>query len=141
MCRKTIPMTLLKHEVLPIRTETDIVLVRQAVRRVCLEQGFGLVDLTKLVTAASEIARNTLEYGGGGEVDLQAHFDGVRKGVRTVFTDRGPGIADIAQAMMDGFTTGGGMGHGLGGSKRLVEKFEITSTLGAGTTVTLARWK
>ena len=134
-------MPLLKRELLPIRTETDVVLVRQAMRRLCIEQGFSLVEQTKLVTAASEIARNTLEYGGGGETVLECHLDGARKGVRAVFTDQGPGIPDIAEALRDGFTTGGGMGHGLGGAKRLVEQFDIQSTVGKGTTVSIARWK
>jgi|SRR4051812_19776477 serine/threonine-protein kinase RsbT len=134
-------MTLSRREVLPILTETDVVLVRQAVRKATVAQGFSLVEQTKLITAASEIARNTLEYGGGGQAELECHIDGLRKGVRLVFADQGPGIADIAQALTDGFTTGGGMGHGLGGAKRLVEHFEITSTPGQGTRVTLARWK
>jgi serine/threonine-protein kinase RsbT len=134
-------MPLLKREAMGIRTETDIVLVRQAVRRHCIEQGFSLIDQTKLVTAASEIARNTLEYGGGGEAVLESLHDGQRKGVRVVFSDAGPGIADIAEAMRDGYTTGGGMGHGLGGAKRLVERFDIVSAVGKGTTVTIARWR
>ncbi|MBA3710726.1 MAG: ATP-binding protein [Planctomycetes bacterium] len=134
-------MPLLKREVLPIRAETDVVLVRQAVRRLAIEQGFGLVGQTKIVTAASEIARNTLEYGGGGEAAIECHLDDSRKGLRLVFEDHGPGIPDVAQAMRDGFTTGGGLGHGLGGSKRLVEKFEITSTVGVGTRVVLEHWK
>jgi serine/threonine-protein kinase RsbT len=134
-------MPLLKREALPIRTETDIVLVRQAVRRLCIEQGFSLVEQTKLVTAASEIARNTLEYGGGGDVELETHAEGLRRGVRAVFVDRGPGIPDLQEALRDGFTTGGGMGHGLGGAKRLVEQFDIQSTVGVGTTVAIARWK
>jgi len=134
-------MPLLRREVLPIRTETDVVLVRQAVRRLTIEQGFGLVDQTKLITAASEIARNALDYGGGGEAQLESHLEGGKKGVRLIFEDKGPGITDIAQAMTDGFTSGGGLGHGLGGAKRLVEHFEITSTPGVGTRVVLARWK
>ena len=134
-------MPLLKREVLAIATETDVVLVRQAVRKLCIEQGFSLVDQTKFVTAASEIARNTLEYGGGGEATLETHLEGMRKGVRAVFVDRGPGIPSLEDAMRDGFTTGGGMGHGLGGAKRLVEQFDIRSTVGVGTTVTIARWK
>lgn len=134
-------MPLLKREVLPIRTETDVVLVRQAVRKLCIEQGFTLVEQTKMVTAASEIARNTLEYGGGGDATLETHQDSGRKGVRAVFIDHGPGIANIDDALRDGFTTGGGMGHGLGGAKRLVEHFDIQSTVGVGTTVAIARWK
>lgn len=134
-------MPLLKHELLPIRTETDIVLVRQAVRRYAIEQGFSLVEQTKLVTAASEIGRNTLDYGGGGEARLEIHAEGGRKGVRVVFEDRGPGIPDIGQALRDGFTTGGGLGHGLGGAKRLVDQFEIHSVVGHGTRVSITRWK
>jgi serine/threonine-protein kinase RsbT len=134
-------MTLLKTETLAIRSETDVVLIRQAVRRLCIEQGFSLVEQTKFVTATSEIARNTLEYGGGGEAALETHLEGLRKGVRVVFVDQGPGIPDLEQAMRDGFSTGGGMGHGLGGAKRLVEHFQITSQVGAGTTVSIARWK
>jgi serine/threonine-protein kinase RsbT len=133
-------MTPSQNETIPIRTETDIVSVRREVRRYCTEQGFSLVNLTKLVTAASEIARNTLEYGGGGEVDLQAYVDGSRKGVRAIFSDQGGGIADLEQAMKDGFTTGTGLGHGLGGSKRLVDHFEISSIPGTGTTVTIEKW-
>jgi serine/threonine-protein kinase RsbT len=99
------------------------------------------VDQTKIVTAASELARNTLEHGGGGEVRIQILQEGVRRGVRLTFTDQGPGIADLGQAMKDGFTTGGGMGLGLSGSKRLVNEFDIRSAPGQGTTVTITRWK
>jgi serine/threonine-protein kinase RsbT len=134
-------MSLLKREAIAIRTETDIVLVRQAVRKLCIEQGFSLIEQTKFVTAASEIARNTLEYGGGGEATLETHQEGASKGVRVVFTDTGPGIPDIEAAMRDGFTTGGGLGHGLGGARRLVERFDISSVPGSGTTVTIARWR
>ncbi len=134
-------MPLLRREQLPIRTETDVVLVRQAVRRMAIEQGFSLVEQTKLVTAASELARNTLEYGLGGEAILDALVDGVRRGVQVVFEDHGPGIPNIDQAMTDGYTTGGGMGHGLPGARRLVETFAITSVVGQGTKVTIARWK
>ncbi len=134
-------MPLTKCETLAIRAEADVVLVRQAVRKLAIEQGFGLVEQTKIVTAASEIARNTLDYGGGGEAVLECHTDGIRKGLRLVFTDQGPGIKDIGQAMRDGFTTGGGLGHGLGGAKRLVEEFDIVSAPGSGTRVTLVRWK
>jgi len=131
----------LKHELIPIRIETDIVVVRQAVRRLAVEQGFSLVEQTKLITAASEIARNTLDYGGGGEAVLEAGPDGARKMVRVTFTDHGPGIADVEQAMRDGFTTRGGLGHGLGGAKRLVDHFTIISQPGLGTTVVIARWR
>lgn len=104
-------------------------------------QAFSLVDQTKIVTAASELARNTLEHGGGGEVRIQALQEGLRRGVRLIFTDEGPGIADLAKALSDGFTTGNGMGLGLSGSKRLVNDFDIRSEIDKGTTVMIARWK
>ncbi len=133
-------MHLLKRELLPIRAETDIVLVRQAVRRACIDQRFSLIAQTKLVTAASEIARNTLEYGLGGDAALEIVSEGVRTCVRVVFTDQGPGIPDIGMALRDGYTTGGGLGHGLGGAKRLVDVFDIVSAVGAGTTITIGKW-
>ncbi len=123
-----------------VRAQHDIVNVRQVVRSWCLAAGMGLVDLTKMVTAASEIARNTLEYGGGGTMQLDEVRDGLRHGVRLVFEDQGPGIADIAQAMTDGFTSGGGMGLGLGGTKRLVDEFDISSSPD-GTRVSITKWK
>jgi len=123
-----------------VRAQHDIVNVRQVVRSWCLAAGMGLVDLTKMVTAASEIARNTLEYGGGGTMQLDELRDGLRHGVRLVFEDQGSGIPDIAQAMTDGFTSGGGMGLGLGGTKRLVDEFDISSSPG-GTRVTITKWK
>jgi serine/threonine-protein kinase RsbT len=126
---------------MPLRTTQDIVLVRQAVRQRTLAQGFSLVDQTKLVTAASEIARNTVEYGGGGEARLESLEQGIRRGVRIIFTDRGPGIADVQQALRDGFTTGNGLGLGLSGARRLCNEFEIESTPGKGTRVLIARWK
>jgi serine/threonine-protein kinase RsbT len=104
-------------------------------------QGFSLVDQTKLVTAASELARNTLEYGGGGEVEIARVSEGARRGVRLIFVDHGPGIADIDQALMDGFTSGGGLGLGLSGAKRLCNDFSIESRVGEGTRVTIARWR
>jgi len=119
----------------------DIVNVRQAVRARAVELGFSLVDQTKLVTAASEIARNTVIYGGGGWAQLELLENGGRKGLQIVFEDRGPGIADIDKALQDGFTTGSGLGLGLGGAKRLVNEFEITSKPGSGTRVALRRWK
>jgi serine/threonine-protein kinase RsbT len=128
-------------ECLVIKTEIDVVLVRQAVRKAAIAQTFSLVEQTKLVTAASEIARNTLDYGGGGEAIIDTLSDGMRRGVRISFIDHGPGIPDIEQALRDGFTTGGGLGHGLGGAKRLVGSFDIVSQVGVGTTVTIARWK
>ena len=125
----------------PIAAEEDVVRVRQAVRAQAVEAGFSLVDQTKLVTAASEIARNTLEYGGGGTVKLETLRNGTKKGVRLTFVDQGPGIADLKLAMQDGYTSGGGLGLGLSGAKRLSSEFDIQSAPGKGTTVTLARWK
>ena len=115
--------------------------MRQAVREHAVAQGFSLVDQTKLVTAASELARNIINYGGGGEMALERLSEGLRKGVRLTFSDNGPGIPDIELAMKDGYTTGGGMGLGLGGAKRLASEFRIESTVGAGTRVTITRWK
>jgi serine/threonine-protein kinase RsbT len=130
-----------KGDALPIRSSGDVVQVRQAVRTWSIEVGFSLVDQTKIVTAASELARNTLDYGGGGEVRLEILQNGLRRGLRLTFEDRGPGIPDIAKAMTDGYTSGGGMGMGLPGSKRLVNEFEIVSRVGEGTRVTITRWK
>lgn len=126
---------------MPLRSQTDIVTARQAVRRWAIDAGLSLVDQTKLVTAASELARNTVEYGRGGDMHMEEVTDGIRRGIRLTFEDQGPGIPDIAQALSDGFTTGNGMGLGLGGSRRLVNEFEITSTPGEGTRVVIARWK
>jgi serine/threonine-protein kinase RsbT len=126
---------------LAIRTSEDIVRMRQAVREQAIAQGFTLVDQTKIVTAASELARNILNYAKEGELTIEPVANGVRKGLKLVFSDNGPGIADIALAMKDGYTTGGGMGLGLGGSKRLSSEFAIESKVGAGTRVTLTRWK
>lgn len=134
-------MEVAKSEMLPIRASTDLVRIRQRVREVAIEAAFSLVDQTKLVTAASELARNTLEHGRGGDARIELLIDGARKGVRLTFSDEGPGIPDIAQAMRDGFTTGGGMGLGLGGAKRLVSDFNIESAVGKGTRVTVVRWK
>jgi serine/threonine-protein kinase RsbT len=128
-------------EVLSIRTSADIVLVRHAVRQRAVEVGFSLVDQTKLVTAASELARNTLQHGGGGTLRLEPVLNGTRRGVRLTFDDQGPGIADIEQAMRDGFTTAGGLGLGLSGARRLSNEFTIESTPGQGTRVVIARWK
>jgi serine/threonine-protein kinase RsbT len=134
-------MATLRDETFPIRSSDDIVKVRQITREWALMQAFSLVDQTKIVTAASELARNTLEHGGGGEVRIQALQEGMRRGVRLTFTDQGPGIADLAKALKDGFTTGNGMGLGLSGSKRLVNDFDIQSEIDKGTTVMIARWK
>ena len=128
-------------ETMPLRTSDDVVRVRQAVRARAVAAGFSLVDQTKIVTAASEIARNTIDYGGGGVLRIEVLRDGRRQGVRLTFTDQGPGIPDIALALKDGYTSGGGLGLGLSGAKRLSNEFAITSSLGPGTTVTLARWK
>lgn len=124
-----------------IRTSEDVVLVRQIVRARAVEHGFSLVDQTKLVTAASELARNALEHGGGGTMRLEVLNSGIRRGVRVTFQDRGPGIQDVQQAMRDGFTTGNGLGLGLGGAKRLSNEFEIASQPGEGTRVTITRWR
>ncbi|MDQ0579024.1 anti-sigma regulatory factor [Streptomyces rishiriensis] len=125
---------------LPIRSDLDLVWVRQHVRRAAAALGFGLVDQTKLVTAASELARNTLVYGGGGEMAAEHVGDGRAQGLRLTFSDRGPGIADLEQALSDGYTSGGGLGLGLGGARRLVHDFSLDSTPGVGTTVTVTSW-
>jgi serine/threonine-protein kinase RsbT len=124
-----------------VHTSADIVRVRQAVRQMAVELKFGLVDQTKIVTAASELARNTLDYGGGGTVKLEELESGSRRGLRLVFQDQGPGIPDLELALKDGYTTGGGLGMGLSGSKRLMNEFEIVSRLGEGTCVTIVKWK
>jgi serine/threonine-protein kinase RsbT len=130
-----------KDEVLPIRSDADIVLVRQAARRWAMDAGFSLVDQTKMVTAASELARNTLSYGGGGSVRVEALETGARRGVRMTFEDQGPGIPDIELALRDGYTSGGGLGLGLSGSRRLVNEFSIDSRVGEGTRVVITRWR
>jgi serine/threonine-protein kinase RsbT len=129
------------HETLDIRTSADVVSVRQAARALAERVGFSLVDQTKLVTAASELARNTIDYGGGGSVRLELVENGVRRGVRLTFEDQGPGIADLSLALKDGYTSGHGLGLGLGGARRLVNDFTIESSPGAGTRVVIARWK
>jgi serine/threonine-protein kinase RsbT len=134
-------MALLRAETMPIRVDSDVVLARQKVRAWAIEQGFGLVDQTKLVTAASELARNTLIHGGGGSVLLEALNDGSRKGLRLTFEDHGPGIPDIELAMKDGYTTGTGLGLGLSGSKRLCNEFAISSKVGEGTRISITRRK
>lgn len=130
-----------KTDLLPIRSGDDVVRVRQQVRTRAVEIGMGIVDQTKIITAASELARNTLDYGGGGEVRIDLVEEGGRKGVRLTFEDKGPGIPDIEKALTDHYTTGGGLGLGLGGAKRLSTEFHIESTLGVGTRITIARWK
>jgi serine/threonine-protein kinase RsbT len=129
------------HETLDIRSSADVVSVRQATRALAERVGFSLVDLTKLVTAASELARNTIDYGGGGTVRLDLVENGVRRGVRLTFEDQGPGIPDLALALKDGYTSGTGLGLGLGGARRLVNDFTIESSPGAGTRIVIARWK
>jgi serine/threonine-protein kinase RsbT len=129
------------HAVLPIRTSEDIVRVRQATRESAVAQGFSLVDQTKLVTAASELARNTLDYGHGGEVEIARVVNGAHKGVRLTFSDQGPGIADVEKALTDGFSTGGGLGLGLSGARRLSNEFSIDSAPGRGTRIMIARWR
>jgi len=128
-------------EVVQIRSSEDVVLARQAVRRWAVDLAFGLVDQTKIVTAASELARNTLDYGRGGTLTIDALGDGSRRGLRLIFEDRGPGIPDVAMALRDGYTTGKGMGLGLGGTKRLVHEFDIESRPGEGTRVIIVRWR
>lgn len=127
-------------ESLPVREEADLLLARRLVRERATELGFGILDLTKIVTAASELGRNTLIHGGGGTMLLEILVEPDRRGVRLTFEDQGPGIADLAQAMTDGFTTRSGMGLGLGGSKRLVNEFELVSRVGHGTKVIVTRW-
>lgn len=134
-------MTITKSDVLPLRSEHDIVLARQSVRRMAQELGFGIVDQTKIVTAASELARNTIVYGRGGVVRWEMLSDGVRRGLRLHFIDEGPGIADVERALTDGWTSGTGMGLGLSGAKRLSNEFEIDTTVGQGTRVSITRWK
>jgi len=124
-----------------IQSSADVVLVRQAVRQWAVELRFSLVDQTKIVTAASELARNTLDYGGGGMVKLEALQEGIRRGLRLTFEDKGPGIPDLDLALKDGYTTGGGLGMGLSGTKRLVNEFNIVSQVGEGTCVTITKWK
>ncbi len=128
-------------ETLPVRSSHDIVVVRQVVRSWAVELGFNLIEQTKVVTAASELARNTIDHGGGGTVRLQSLRDGGRIGLRLTFEDKGPGIPDLNLALKDGYTTGGGLGLGLSGAKRLSNEFNIESHPGEGTRVTITRWK
>jgi serine/threonine-protein kinase RsbT len=133
--------TILNSGELPLKNEHDIVLGRQTVRRLAQEQTFSLVDQTKLVTAASELARNALIYGGGGTLKWEVLKDGNRGGVRLTFQDAGPGIPNLELALTDGWSSGSGMGLGLTGARRLVNEFDIQSTVGSGTRVTVTRWK
>ena len=134
-------MSVTKSDALPVASEQDIVHVRQAVRKLAQEIGFSLVDQTKMVTAASELARNTVVYGGGGVMEWAILLEGARKGLRLSFKDEGPGIPDVDLALKDGWTSGSGLGMGLSGSKRLVNEFDIQSEVGKGTRVTITRWK
>ena len=128
-------------EILPLQSSEHVVTVRQAVRQRAVELGFSLVDQTKIITAASELGRNAIQHGGGGQAMVEVITDGLRRGLRLTFEDKGPGIADIATAMRDGFSTGSGLGLGLSGAKRLSNEFAITSAPGEGTRVVITRWK
>lgn len=133
-------MEVLRADTVAVRTSEDVVLVRTSVRKVAAELRFGIVDQTKIVTAASEIARNTIDYGRGGNLRMEVLNNGPKRGLRLIFEDHGPGIRDIDQAMTDGFTSGTGMGLGLGGTRRLMDEFKIASKLNEGTTVTITKW-
>jgi serine/threonine-protein kinase RsbT len=133
-------MLVARRERYPVRTGQDVVRVRQVVRQWAVELKFNLVDQTKIVTAASELARNTLDHGGGGDVLVESLADGPRPGLRLTFEDKGPGIPDLERAMKEGFTTGGGLGLGLSGAKKLSNQFDIASKVGEGTRVTITRW-
>ena len=135
-------MATLRSRTVPINASEDVCRVRQAVRSMAMEMGFSMVEQTKLVTAASELARNIMMHGGGtGTVTIEELIDGARRGLRATFVDHGPGIEDVERAMQDGFTTGTGLGLGLGGARRLVNEFDIWSKPGEGTRVTITRWK
>ena len=134
-------MPTIRAEALELRSGSDVVTVRQIVRTWAIEAGFTLVDQTKMVTAASELARNTVHYGGGGTARLELIVDGARRGLRVAFEDQGPGIPDVQKALTDHYTTGNGLGLGLGGAKRLVNEFDISSRVGEGTRVVITRWK
>jgi serine/threonine-protein kinase RsbT len=133
-------MEVLRSEIRSVRSSEDVVNVRTSVRKVAAELRFGLVDQTKIVTAASEIARNTVDYGRGGELRMEVVQNGLKTGLRLTFVDQGPGIRDIERALTDGFTTGNGMGLGLGGTRRLMDEFEISSKPDEGTTVAITKW-
>ncbi|MDQ7980145.1 anti-sigma regulatory factor [Paraburkholderia sp. SARCC-3016] len=134
-------VTVLSAMEVGLRSDQEIVRLRQIVRDQAIAQGFSLVDQTKFVTAASELARNTLIYGGGGDAQLSVLMNGTRKGLRISFIDQGAGIPDIERALQDGFTSGSGLGLGLGGARRLSDEFDIQSEPGKGTTVTITKWK
>lgn len=127
--------------VVPLRADEDVVRMRQAVRECLVAVGFSLIDQTKMITAASELGRNTLRYGGGGEVHIEKVAGDSRRGVTLSFIDHGPGIADVDLALTDGYTTGNGMGLGLSGARRLADEFELSTAPGAGTTVRISKWK
>jgi serine/threonine-protein kinase RsbT len=135
-----VPFDVEASERLPIEADADVVKVRQATRTLATKAALSIVEQTKIVTAASELARNTFVHGGGGVVLLEAFEDGARRGLRLTFTDKGPGIADVGRALADGYTTGSGLGLGLGGAKRLSNEFELSSAPGQGTRVRIARW-
>ena len=126
---------------MPLRLEADIVASRQLVRKLAQQLGFSLVDQTKMITAASELSRNTVTYGGGGDMEWELLEEGIKRGLRLRFRDQGPGIADLTLALKDGWTSGKGMGLGLSGSRRLVHEFDIESTVDVGTCVSVVRWK
>lgn len=134
-------MSPLKRDLVPLKISSDVVLARQKVRQYAIDLRFSLVDQTKLVTAASELARNALDHGKGGHMTVEEVTAGTKAGLKLTFEDQGPGIPDIDMALKDGFTTGGGMGLGLGGSRRLVNEFAIESAAGKGTKITVVRWK
>jgi len=133
-------MGVIAVETIPVKTEPDVVFARRRVREITAQLGFSLVDQTKVVTAASELARNTIIHGGGGMMQLET-LNGPRNGLRLTFQDNGPGIPNIELALRDGFTTGSGLGLGLGGAKRLASEFDLTSKVGEGTKITITRWK
>lgn len=134
-------MMVLRNDLLPLRVPGDVVTIRQLVRSRAIELGFSLVEQTKVVTAASELARNTLDHGGGGNARVELLVDGARKGLRMTFEDRGSGIADVARALQDGYSTRSGLGLGLGGARRLMGEFDIQSKPGEGTRVSAVRWR
>lgn len=134
-------MQILKTETIPVQTEHDIVAARQATRKLAQECAMSLVDQTKIVTACSELARNAMIYGGGGTMTWEILLDGTKKGLRLRFEDQGPGIPNVEFAMMDGWTSGKGLGMGLSGTKRLVNEFELETAPGKGTRITITRWK
>jgi serine/threonine-protein kinase RsbT len=134
-------MPAVREEILGVHSDEDVVRVRQVTRQWAVALTFSLVDQTKIVTAASELARNTLIHGGGGSARIEELLDGSRRGLRLTFEDKGPGIADVPQALRDGHTTGSGLGLGLGGARRLSSEFDITSVPGQGTRVSITRWK